>query len=115
MPSRFFEVMRCLQVHPEFGGDAKATGQAQRRVGGDRTLAMQDLGNPVGGDIDIARQCARRNGHRRHELFAQNLPRRYEREALPGRLDRQVDIAGVEVVAADQFTLLTGQGIDPSA
>jgi hypothetical protein len=48
VPSSFLKVMRGLQVHPEFSRDAETTGQAQRRVGGDRPFAMQYLGNAVG-------------------------------------------------------------------
>lgn len=48
------QVVGGLEVEPEFGGGAEPVGEAQRGVGGDGSLAVDDLGDAVGGHGELA-------------------------------------------------------------
>ena len=50
------QFVQILQVEPEFGAGAKEMGEAQRRVASNGALSVQDLRNPVGGYVEIARK-----------------------------------------------------------
>jgi hypothetical protein len=51
------EIVQGLQVDPELCAGAEEMSQAQRRVGGDVAVPIQNLGDAVGGNLEMARQC----------------------------------------------------------
>lgn len=58
------QVVARLQAHPELGGVAEPVSQAQRGVARDGALAVNDLGDAVGGDVELAGQLGRRDAER---------------------------------------------------
>ena len=52
--------MRDLQVHPELGRGAEPRAEADCRLGGDRTGAIQNPGDSVRRHADVASEAARR-------------------------------------------------------
>jgi hypothetical protein len=52
------DLIKALQVQPEFRSRAKEMGQAQGRVAGDGAPPIQDFGNAIGRNIQLPRQFA---------------------------------------------------------
>jgi hypothetical protein len=50
------QLVELLQVHPELRTGAEPVRKAQRRVGGDASLAVNDARDPVHGHVDLARK-----------------------------------------------------------
>ena len=49
------QLIKLLQIHPEPRTGPEPMSQAQRRVGGDAALAVDDAGDPVDGNLDLPR------------------------------------------------------------
>jgi len=69
------QVITGLQVQPEPLGSAEVPGQPQRRVRSDAALAVHDLIDPPGRDIDRLGQLVLAHTQRGEELLQQDLPR----------------------------------------
>jgi len=50
------DLIKALQIQPEFRGRAKEMGKPQGRVAGDGAPSIQDFGNAIGGNIQLPRQ-----------------------------------------------------------
>src|SRR5271166_1276741 len=50
------DLVKALQIQPEFRRRAKEMGEAQGRVAGDGAPSIQALGDAVGGNIQLPRQ-----------------------------------------------------------
>jgi hypothetical protein len=50
------DLIKALQIQPEFRGRAEEMGQAQGRVAGDGAPSIQDFGDAIGGNIQLPRQ-----------------------------------------------------------
>ena len=73
------EVVAGLQVQPEPLRSAEVPGQAQRGVRGDAPLAVDDLVDPPGRDVDRLGQLVLADSQRGEELLQQDLPRVHRR------------------------------------
>src|ERR1035437_7606747 len=50
------QIVEALEIDPKFGGGAEKMRQAQRRVRRDVALSIQDLGDTIGGNLQLTRQ-----------------------------------------------------------
>ena len=50
------DLIKALQIQPEFRSRAKEMGQAQGRIAGDGAPSIQDFGDAVGRNIQLPRQ-----------------------------------------------------------
>src|ERR1039458_1908244 len=50
------DLIKALQIQPEFRCGAKEMGQTQGRVAGDGAAPIQDFGDAIGGNIQLPRQ-----------------------------------------------------------
>jgi len=50
------QIVEALQIDPELGAGAEEMRQAQRRVGRDVTASVQNLGDAIGGNLQLAGQ-----------------------------------------------------------
>ncbi|SMZ52697.1 hypothetical protein PANN_48640 [Pseudomonas aeruginosa C-NN2] len=56
-----FQVVPCLQVHPELWGVTEPMSKPQRRVTSDPTFAVDYLSDPISRDGKLTRQLSRRH------------------------------------------------------
>jgi len=64
------QLVQTLQIEPEFRAGAKEMGEAQRCIAGNGTFTVENLGDSVGGHIDLTRQFRRAHAER-FEFFGQ--------------------------------------------
>ena len=64
-----------LKVQPRFRRHAETGSEAQRRVRGNRALAIDDQADAIGRDIQIPRQTINAEAHGFQKILAQNLAR----------------------------------------
>jgi hypothetical protein len=60
LPAHDLEIVVRLQVQPELRAVAEVQAETQRRVGGDPSSVVDDLGDPVGRDADRPRELVLR-------------------------------------------------------
>jgi hypothetical protein len=67
------EVIPALEIHPKAIGCAEGSRESQRRVGGDRTLAVDDLVDASSGHGDGLREAVLGDAHRGQEFLEEDL------------------------------------------
>jgi len=81
------QIVVSLKVHPEVRRRVEEPREPQSRIGGDPTLGVHDLDDPVRGHSQLARELVRRDPERLEEVLDQNLAGmnwRTDLLALPG-------------------------------
>ncbi len=70
----FFEFVIALQAKPEFRRGTEIAREAQRRVRGDRTLALDDFGDPISRYAQVHCEPMNADAGRDDEVVVQDLP-----------------------------------------
>ena len=69
------EVIILLEPEPEFGRGAKVPRQPERRFARDAAPAFHDLGNAIGGNVQLVGKLVHAHAERLEKFFEQDFAR----------------------------------------
>ena len=81
-PSRHYQVVGHLQVHPEFRRRFEKRSQPDRRVPCDASFILQNRRDPVGRHPDRLRERVCRQAQRFQKLLVENFTRRHRSHSI---------------------------------